>query len=184
MATYLPDFLKSETFWVAVQSIAAVAGLFVLFAYTLYTKRMRDSTDRMLQLQLDTHRAEIAPVFTLSSLGGSDGGRNLTVGVTNVGKGPALRFKGWYCPVDQTFQLVESKMLTRTIDAEDGVGSVFEVLANDPATMTFYRVDPNRYCLYVVECEDTGGYKHQFQLIHLPEPAAIDPWLMVHGWPA
>ena len=64
ITAHLVDVLKSETFWVAAQSIFALTGVVILFKYTKYTKRM-------MELQLETRRAEVAPVFTLSSLWGS-----------------------------------------------------------------------------------------------------------------
>ena len=184
--TCFPDFLKSEIFWVALQSIAAVAGLLILLAYTFFTKRMKESTDRMLQLQLQMHRAEIAPEFTLRALGGSSNqgtDRNLHITVRNIGKGPALRFKCWSRPVDPQLELVAKNILPRMPSAEEGMSSNFEVLADELANTTFQCVDNTRYLLCVLECVDTGGYMHQFQLIRIPEPAAMDPWLMVHGWP-
>jgi hypothetical protein len=186
---HLVSILKSETFWVGVQSISALAGIIYLIKYTRYTKKM-------MELQLETRRAEVAPVFTLSSLGGSATAptasqvmdanssppRNIHLKIRNIGKGPALRFIGWHGPVNHAFRLDKSKMLTRRLDDNDGVSTSFEVLANEPAEMVFQRVETSRHWLCVLECEDTGGHKHQFQLIHIPQPAAIDPWLMVHGW--
>lgn len=184
------NILKSEIFWVAGQSIFALVGLLILFKYTQYTKRM-------MELQLETRRAEIAPVFTLSSLSGSANAsmksqttderslpqRNIHMRVRNIGKGPALRFTGWHGPISPTFQLDKSKMLARRSVDQHGVSTSFEVLANEPAEMVFQLVE-SKHWLCVLECEDTGGYKHQFQLILIPEPAAIDPWVMVHGWSA
>ena len=169
-----------------IQSAIAALGVVILLAYTLFTKRMKESTDRMLQLQLATHRAEIAPEFTLQTIVGSSNSgaaRNLGVTIRNIGKGPALRFKGWCVSVDASFALVEAKLLLRMPGAEDGTSSNFEVLADEVASTLFQRVDITKYLLCVLECQDTGGYKHQFQLIYIPEPAAIDTWLMVHGWP-
>lgn len=73
-------------------------------------------------------------------------------------------------------------MLTRRLDAEDGVSTSLEVLANEYAQMVFQCTETSKYWLCVLECEDIGGDKHQFQLIRLPQSAAVDPWLMVHGW--
>lgn len=191
MAIHVIEVLKSETFWVAVQSISALAGIIYLVKYAGYTKRM-------MELQLETRRAEVAPVFTLRSLGGSANSpttsqltdasssptRNIHLKVRNIGKGPALRFRGWHGPVDPAFRLDESHMFTRRLDDEVGVSTSFEVLANESAEMVFQRAETSMYWLCVLECEDIGGGKHQFQLIHIPHPAAIDPWLMVHGWSA
>jgi len=189
MTGYLVGVFKSETFWVAAQSIFALGGLAILFKYTKYTKRM-------MELQLETRRAEVDPVFTLSSLGGSANApatsqftdasssppRNIHLKIRNIGKGPALRFIGWHGPVNPTFRLDKSKMLPRRLNDKDGVSTSFEVLANEPAEMVFQCVETSRHWLCVLECEDTGGHKHQFQLIHIPQPAAIDPCLMVHWW--
>lgn len=99
--------LRSGTFWAALQSISALAGIIYLIKYTGYTKRM-------MELQLETRRAEVAPVFTLSSLEGSATApitttvtnatslltRNIHLKVRNIGKGPALRVR------DGTVQLI------------------------------------------------------------------------------
>ncbi len=188
VTTHLQHFLESETFWVGVQSISALAGIIYLIKYTGYTKKM-------MELQLETRRAEIAPVFTLSSLGGSDNAfttsqaatassspsRNIHLKVRNIGKGPALRVEGWHRMVDPKFRLEESKLVKRRSDDKDGVSTSYHVLANEPAEIVLERAEINKYWLCVIECEDTGGHKHQFQLIRVPQPAAIDPWLMVHG---
>jgi hypothetical protein len=188
---HLLEVLKSETFWIALQSLSALAGIVFLVRYTSYTKRM-------MELQLETRRAEIAPVFTLSSLGGSANtptasqitdaspspSRNIHLKVRNIGKGPALRFKGWHGPVDPTFRLNESQMLKRRHADQGGVSTSFEVLANEAAEIVFQNAGTSRYWLCVLECQDTGGHKHQFQLIRMPQTAVIDPWLMVHGWSA
>jgi hypothetical protein len=186
IAGYLLGILKSETFWVSVQSLVAGIGLIFLIRYTRYTRRM-------MELQLETRRSETAPVLTLSCLSGSAGAvsisnerpnppRNLHLKVRNIGKGPALRFKAWYRPVDENFRLQDFRLLARSLNDLDGVSTSFEVLPNEPAEIAFQGIDPTRHSLCVLECEDTGGQKHQFQLIHLPRPAAIDPWFMVHGW--
>jgi len=189
ISAHLPCFLKSETFWVFCQFIVALVGLIVVIMYTRYTKRM-------MELQLETRRAEIAPVFILRWIRASASQpmtpevaestsspkRNLHLQVTNIGKGPALRFRGWHGPVDPTFCLEESYMLTRKPDYEDGASGSLNVLANETAEMAFQRTDKNKYWLCVLECEDTSGHKHQFQLIYIPRPAANDIWLMVHGW--
>lgn len=192
MTAYVIEDLKSGIFWAtAIQSISAVVGLFFLINYTRYTKRMKE-------IQMETRRAEVDPVFTLRSLGGSATApttpqmmntssslpRNIHIKVRNIGKGPALRFKGWHGQVDPAFRLDQSKMLTRRLGDEDGDSSSFEVLANESAEMVFQRTEISKYWLCVLECEDAGGDKHQFQLIRIPQAGAIDPWLMVHGWSA
>lgn len=183
------EIIKSGVFWTAVQAISALVGIIYLVRYTRYTKQM-------MQTQVDIRRAEVAPVFTLSSLGGSDNmpsalqtgnqetvrNRNLHLRIRNIGKGPALRFKGWHGPVNPSFRLKDSELIPRRSGDEDGVSSSFEVLASESAEMVFQWFDTRSYWLCVLECEDTGGNRHQFQLIHIPEPAAIDPWLMVHKW--
>jgi hypothetical protein len=73
-------------------------------------------------------------------------------------------------------------MITRRPEDENGVSSNFEVLAGEFSEMVFQGIDMSSYWLCVLECEDTGGNRHQFQLIQIPEPAAVDPWLMVHNW--
>lgn len=188
MTAPLVDALKSETFWVGVQSISALAGIIYLVQYTGYTKRM-------MELQLEARRAEVAPVFTLSSLGGSASApmtsesissppRNIHLTVRNIGKGPALRVSGWHGSVVDTFRLEESQMLKRRLDDEDGVSTNSEILVNESAEMMFQSTETSSHWLCVLECEDTGGQKHQFQLIRIPQSAATDPWLMIHGWSA
>jgi len=177
LTSYVSALLRSQTFWAAVQSIAAVLGLIGLFFYTLYTKRM-------MKLQLETRRAEIAPEFTLKELSGSSNvppARNLHITVWNIGKGPALRLKGWFYPVESSLRLDKSKFLPRRATAEDGDISGFEVLPGALGIIVFQRIPMQGHLLCVIECEDAGRYKHQFQLIRIPEPAAMDPWLMVHG---
>lgn len=185
----LGEVLKSGIFWAAVQAITAVVGIIFLVLYTRYTRKM-------MQIQVEVRRGEIAPIFTLVSLGGSENrprafqadgqestrNRNLHLRVRNIGRGPALRFRGWHGRVDPAFKLRDSRIITRGPSEDDGVTTSFEVLAGESAEMVCQWVDTSSHWLCILECEDTAGNIHQFQLIRIPVPAAIDPWQMVHGW--
>jgi hypothetical protein len=137
-----------------VQTVTAVLALLGLFAYTVYTRRMKT-------LQQETRRGELFPTLAVSSY--QEDGVTISIGIRNVGRGPALGAKFWHQFVSDEFELDEFMLVRKIFFETQFLGALME---REGATIelkvsAFLR---KRY-LFVVDCHDVLGGQHQFRVL-------------------
>lgn len=191
-----------EVYWVAVQSGCALVALFVVIAYTVFTRRM-------MKLAEETKRAAITPVFSVTKqdvLGpvidpgtlqpfhdtGFAPPRYIFIAaftVRNVGQGPAILVRCWHQGVSKAFALRESLRLTPTPVSESGTVNKQDLVKNEKCLIRFENCDLTRPWLFVIEASDPAKGTNQLQILMRPRnaderegPDYITHWIMVHGW--
>ncbi|WP_260738208.1 hypothetical protein [Tunturiibacter lichenicola] len=184
---------KPEVFWVAIQSMAAIAGLIGLFFYTLYTRRM-------MKLSEETRRAQIKPVFSVKEMLFNErflpseaqemnfpwlpipNKYDAQVIARNVGKGAAVFISAWHQQVSERFVLANSMILKRSASATDGVVSNIEVTYDEVTEVVFKDWDCSKPWLFVIDCADTANGRHQLQGLRSPgKNNGKFEWSMVHA---
>jgi len=143
------------------QTITGVLAFIGLIAYTIYTRRMKN-------LQEQTRRGELFPTLAVSSY--REEGARVIVGIRNVGRGAALNVKFWHQPVSNEFELDEF-MLVRKEPFLFGtvfLGALMEGESREleVPVSTYLR---SKY-LFVVDCHDVLGGRHQFRILRTGEP--------------
>jgi hypothetical protein len=150
MQTFL---FEPEVFWVGVQSLVAVLALIGLIFYTLYTRRMMITSEKI-------QRASTLPALVIQTDTVDRGIRE--VNILNAGGGPALNVILWAQKVSDSFELNGNLMKHRP-----SVGEVF--LGTLPSQKSMRTADTyysrNDKLLYVVEATDLAGGTQQMQLV-------------------
>lgn len=182
----------------ALQGICAFLAFFLLWRYTVYTRRM-------MELGEITRRAMITPVFTAKNIAphylheSSDAVCGLSVTIRNIGQGPAAIFWAWHQPVSENFSPSKSEILIQSALTQLGNVPESDLMSGDSMEIHFnaYDIDnpspsanqaglmhsfPSRKrWLFVVDAIDQAGGRHQLQMLkNAGDDAPIDV-KMVHA---
>jgi hypothetical protein len=184
----------------ALQGICAVLAFYLLWRYTVYTKRM-------MELGEIARRSAIVPVFSAKEIaphylnpnGEPDAVCRVSMTVRNIGQGPAAVFWAWHQPVSERFAPSKSEILIASSSARPGFVPEGDLMSGDAMEIFFDAFDPNnpiqndrrnglmyafpidRKWLFVIDAIDQAGGKHQLQMIrNAGEEAPIDI-KMVHS---